>query len=54
MICDGFKITLAQFFAENKTVELSDELKELFDEWVFLSPEQKNAVMQMIKAMKNN
>ena len=54
VICDGFKITLAKFFAENKTVELSDELKELFDEWVFLSPEQKNAVMQMIKAMKNN
>lgn len=51
-ICKGFKITLAQFFAENEAVELTPELKELFDEWVYLTPEQKTAVMQMIRAMK--
>ena len=50
-ICKGFNITLAQFFAENDTVELSPELKELFDEWVFLTPQQKQAVIQTIRAM---
>ncbi len=52
-ICEGFKITMAQFFTENNTVELSPELKELFDEWVFLTTEQKSAALQMIKAMNN-
>ena len=52
-ICYGFKITVSQFFAENDMVELSPELKELFDEWVFLTSEQKTAVLQMIKAMKS-
>lgn len=53
-ICKGFRITMSQFFAENEMTELTPELKELFDEWVFLTPKQKNAVMAVMKAMKNN
>ncbi|MBE7045666.1 MAG: helix-turn-helix transcriptional regulator [Ruminococcaceae bacterium] len=53
LICKGLKITISQFFAENDMVEISPELKELFDAWVFLSAEQKEAALQMIKAMKN-
>ena len=30
-ICDGFGITLAQFFADGDMVELTPELKEIFD-----------------------
>lgn len=52
-ICSGFRITLAQFFAENETVELSDELKELFDKWKFLTPKQKDAIMGVIDSMRN-
>ncbi len=33
-ICSGLGITLSQFFAEYDMVELSPELKELFDGWV--------------------
>ena len=29
-ICDGFGITMSQFFAEDEMVELSPDLKELF------------------------
>lgn len=50
-ICHGFGITLSQFFAEDEMVELTPELKELFDYWVYLSPSQKDAVLTMIKAM---
>lgn len=32
-------------------VELSPELKALFDDWAALTPTQKDAVHQMIKAM---
>ena len=50
-ICSAFDISLAQFFAESEMVELTPELKELFDNWVSLTPEQKQAALQMIQAM---
>lgn len=53
-ICGGFGITLAQFFADNEMVELSPELKELFDDWATLTASQKQAVMQMIKAFQKS
>ena len=54
MICHGYGITLSQFFAEGEMVELTPELKELFDSWAALTPEQKAAAQQMIHAMKQN
>ena len=53
-ICNGFGITMAQFFAEGEMVEISPELKELFENWVNLTPEQKEAANQMLKAMNND
>lgn len=50
-ICKGFGITMSQFFCEADMVELTPDIKELFDSWISLTPEQKNAVLQMIKAM---
>ena len=52
-ICKGFNITLSQFFAEGEMVEITPELRNLFEDWVNLTPEQKEAVKQMLKAMKN-
>lgn len=49
-ICNGFGITLSQFFAEGDLVELTPELKDLFEKWVNLTPEQKAAVYSMISA----
>lgn len=53
-ICDGFKITLSQLFSENDMVGMTPELKQLFDEWVFLTPQQKDAIITVMKAMKNS
>ncbi len=50
-VCVAFGISLSQFFAERDMVELTPELKELFDNWVTLTPEQKQAALQMIRAM---
>lgn len=50
-ICNGFGITLSQFFAEGDMVEMTPELQELFQSWVSLTPEHKNAVMQIIRAL---
>lgn len=52
-ICKGLNITISQFFAEDEMVELNPELKELFDEWIFLTAKQKEAVLQLIKTMHN-
>lgn len=52
-ICKGFGITLSQFFADGEMVELTPELKELFDNWISLTVEQKTAVLQIIKSMNN-
>ena len=53
-ICKGFGITLSQFFAEDEMVELNPELKALFDGWVFLTPHQKSAVLNVIEAFNDN
>lgn len=45
---------MSQFFAEGEMVELTPELKELFDNWVDLTPNQKAAALQMLKAMNND
>lgn len=53
-ICSGFGITMSQFFAEGDMVEITPELKELFENWINLTPEQKKAANQMLKAMNNS
>ena len=52
-ICKAFGITLSHFFSddENELVELNDDLKELFNDWITLSKEQKEAVKNLLKTM---
>lgn len=50
-ICKAFGITMSQFFAETDMVELSPYMKEFFERSVFLTMNQKIAVIQMLKAM---
>ena len=52
-ICKGFGITVSQFFAEGEMVEMTPELKELFDSWIYLTPAKKSLVLEMIKEMNN-
>ncbi|HBH95642.1 MAG TPA: transcriptional regulator [Ruminococcaceae bacterium] len=54
LICKGFGITLSQFFADGDMVELTSDLKRIFDGWSNLTPKQKQAVLQVIDAMKND
>ena len=50
-ICKAFGITLAQFFAEDEMIELSDSLREFIKEWKLLTAKQKEALMGIMKAM---
>ena len=49
-ISQAFGISLAQLLSEGDMVELTPELKEVFDCWRTLSPEQKKAALSMLKA----
>ena len=51
-ICNCFGITLAQFFAEGDLVELDQEQREFFDQWVLLTNEQKQALLKMIEMIQ--
>lgn len=53
-ICKAFGITMSQFFAEGDMVEMTPQLKELFDIWVTLTLDQKAAVLNMIKVFGGN
>lgn len=50
-ICGSMGVTLSQFFADSEMVELTPDLKVIFDNWVTLTVSQKNAVVQIIKAL---
>lgn len=53
-ICQAFGITLAQFFTEGEVVELTPELKKMFDLWVYLSKDQKKAIYMTMQSMLND
>lgn len=52
-ICDGFGITLSQFFAEeDKVVNLSDEQKKVLDTWLSLTDEERILVKTYIQGVR--
>ena len=54
-ICEAFGITMSQFFAETADhceVHLSAEQREMFDDWISLTREQKDILAATIKEFK--
>ncbi len=52
-ICNGFGITLSQFFADNEMIELTPELKDFIEEWKYLTAKQKKAVYQLLRTINH-
>ena len=52
-LCKAFGISVAQFFSEGDMIEVTPELKELFEKWTALSSEQKEALWKIIKTYEN-
>lgn len=50
-VCKAFGITLAQFFTEGNTPELTEEQRILFTKWSTLKGEQKQALLVLIDTM---
>lgn len=52
-ICDGFGITLSQFFTEgDKVVNLSEEQRKVLDIWLSLTDEERILVRTYIQGVK--
>lgn len=52
-ICDGFGITVSQFFAEgDKVVRLSDEQRRVLDTWLSLTDEERILVKTYIQGVR--
>lgn len=52
VICKGFGITLSEFFAEGSDpVSLSDEQKQVLDNWAKLSEEQRKMLLGFLRAL---
>lgn len=52
-ICNGFGISLGQFFSTDNSVFLSDEQKEFFDDWLSLNVEEKQLIAEIVKRFKS-
>lgn len=48
-LCNTFGITLSQFFSEDERVSLSKEQSQLLEYWSALTPEQRNALLDLLK-----
>ncbi|MBE6711140.1 MAG: helix-turn-helix domain-containing protein [Ruminococcaceae bacterium] len=51
-VCDVYGITLSQFFAEEgEAVTLTEQQKELLDNWINLEANQQEALLAFLKLM---
>lgn len=51
-ICRAFGITLSQFFTdENLPVDLTDEQRDMLEQWNALTSDQKKAIFNLMKTM---
>lgn len=50
-ICSGFGITLSEFFANGRMVELTPEVNVLLEKWLRLSPKKRAALLKLMDAM---
>lgn len=50
-ICNGFGITLSEFFAEGDLIEVSSDTKQLIEYWGGISPKQKQIILDLLKNM---
>ena len=52
-VCKAFGITLAQFFTEGNSPELTEEQRILFAKWSTLKDNQKQALLTLIDTMRS-
>ncbi len=47
-VCKALGVTLAEVFSENELVEISPEIKQLYDDWCCLTKEEQSSIKQII------
>ncbi len=54
IICKGLGITLAEFFSDGNIIEVTPELQEFYDDWRFLTDEQRELMVQLVKQLRSS
>lgn len=54
VICETLNITLADFFSDDDKITATPELKEFYEEWICLSPDKKQHILQTMKYMNEH
>ena len=54
LLCKAFGITMSQFFAEGEVIEITPEMKLLFERWSSLTDKQKAALWQIMDSYGDN
>lgn len=47
-VCDAFGISLANFFSDSNTIEITPETKEILENWNYLTQEEKLSIKIII------
>ena len=51
-ICDTLGITLSEFFSDGSVVDMTEELERFYSEWLALTPEKREKVLEIMRLMK--
>ena len=51
-ICDTLGITLSEFFSDGSVVDMTEELDRFYSEWLALTPEKREKVLEIMRLMK--
>ena len=48
-ICEVLKISVSELFSENNLIEVTNELKDLYDNWCCLNEQEQQSIKNIIK-----
>lgn len=51
IVCEAFGISIADFFTEKYTVEMTPQIKSIYDNWCALSDEERRLIDSLIKKL---
>ena len=53
-ICESFGISMAEFFTEKYTVEMTPQIKTIYDNWCALPNEERQLIDSLVKKLINH
>lgn len=52
IMCQGLGMSLAQFFSDGDTIDLTPDLKEIVNLWLSMTPQQQAVAKEILSSIK--